>query len=297
MQHQKEEIAVQAVEFIIRRLDKMCYEREDGAHPARSPFNCFFYLTRGTVLVDIGEKTYFIQADDLVFIPAGQFFKVRYYENSQGFMGGFSPNCILGADIQANLLSRFAFLRLWGNPKINLDPLSSARINALLQRLYEEVQQDVTDREIIKAYLNAVLVEADVIYRQALQYKTNLKDEENYGSSSEVLSIKFLDMLFHAPDAQKKLPVAEYAGKLNITPNHLNKVVKRATGKNPSEWIEEAIMVKAKLLLKNTGKPLSEIASELGIDDQSYFTRRFKLHEGITPTQYRSQSASRQKND
>ena len=52
-------------------------------------------------------------------------------------------------------------------------------------------------------------------------------------------------------------------------------------------------MVKAKMLLRNTSKPLSEIASELGIHDQSYFTRRFKLHQGITPTKFRSQSSSR----
>ncbi|MBQ5803814.1 MAG: AraC family transcriptional regulator [Bacteroidales bacterium] len=280
-----------SVGFTIHKLDKRCYERQDGAHPARSPFNCFFYLSEGTVLVDIGERTCFIQADDLVFIPAGQIFKVRYYEESRGFMGGFHSNCILGADLEANTLSRFNFLRIWGNPKINLDSLTSSHINALFQRIYEEMLLEAPDQEIIKAYLNAVLVEADAVYKRVLQHKKTHIEEENFCSSNEALSNRFLDMLFHASDSQKKLPVADYAGKLNITPNHLNKVVKRVTGKNPSEWIEEAIMVKAKFLLRNTGKPLGEIASELGIDDQSYFTRRFKLHEGVTPTQYRSLSS------
>lgn len=286
MHHNKGEITSHRAEFIIRKLDKMCYERQDGAHPACSPLNCFFYLSKGTVLVDIGEKTYFIQADDLVFIPAGQVFKVRYYENSQGFMGGFHSNYIAGAELDVKALGRFTFLRLWGNPKINLDTLGSTRIGSLFQRVYDEVQLKLPNQEIIKAYINAVLVEADAIYQRFQQHKQN--GGECYGSSNEMLSNRFLDMLFHAHDSQKKLTVTEYAGKLNITPNHLNKVVKKVTGKNPSEWIEEAIMIKAKLLLRSTGKPLSEIASELGIDDQSYFTRRFKLHEGVTPTQYRN---------
>ena len=79
----------------------------------------------------------------------------------------------------------------------------------------------------------------------------------------------------------------DYAAKLNISPNHLNKVVKGTTGKSTSNWIEEAIMLKAKMLLKCTGLHLSEIAAKVGIMDQSYFARKFKQHEGITPSEYR----------
>ena len=283
-------------EFIIRKLDKRCYERQDGAHPASSALFCFFYLKEGSVLVDIGQNTFFIQADDLVFIPAGQMFKVRYYENSRGFMGGFHPEIVAGTTLETNSLGRFPFLRLWGNPKIILDAVSSEYINNLFQRIYEETQNQLPNKEIIRAYLNAVLIEADAIYKKG-QQKSGHNGVGVCGGSGDMLSNRFLDMIFHAPEAQKKLPVTEYAKRLNITPNHLNKVVRGVTGKSPSEWIEEAIMVKAKLLLKNSTKPLSEIAMELGIDDQSYFSRRFKLHEGVTPTAYRSLSSSRQIND
>ena len=65
------------MKFVIRRLNKSCYERQDATHPARSPLHCFFYLSEGSVLVDIGGATYFMQEDDLIIIPAGQIFKVR----------------------------------------------------------------------------------------------------------------------------------------------------------------------------------------------------------------------------
>ena len=81
----------------------------------------------------------------------------------------------------------------------------------------------------------------------------------------------------------------DYAAKLSISPNHLNKVVKGNTGKSPSTWIEEAIILKAKMLLKCTNLHLSEVAAKVGIMDQSYFARKFKQHEGITPSEYRQQ--------
>ncbi|MBE6230086.1 MAG: helix-turn-helix domain-containing protein [Bacteroidales bacterium] len=272
--------------FVIRKLDKKCYERQEGVHPARSPLHCFFYLKEGTVLVDIGEKTCFIQADDLVIIPSGQMFKVRYYEGSQGFMGGFHSQCVMGLHQQEAPMNRFSFLRVWGNPKIVLGREASARINTLFERLDQENSLENPNSEIIAAYLTTLLVEADAIYSRQISASGN--------GGGEPLCNRFLDLLFRSDDMQIKQPVTAYAARLNITPNHLNKVIKGVTGKSPSEWIEEAIMVKAKMLLRNTSKPLSEIASELGIHDQSYFARRFKRHEGITPTLYRSKSSSRQ---
>ena len=272
--------------FVIRKLDKKCYERQEGVHPARSPLHCFFYLKEGTVLVDIGEKTCFIQADDLVIIPSGQMFKVRYYEGSQGFMGGFHSQCIMGLHQQEAPMNRFSFLRVWGNPKIVLGREASARINTLFERLDQENSLQNPNDEIIAAYLTTLLVEADAIYSRQISAPGN--------GGGEALCNRFLDLLFRSDDMQIKQPVTAYAARLNITPNHLNKVIKGVTGKSTSEWIEEAIMVKAKMLLRTTSKPLSEIASELGIHDQSYFARRFKRHEGITPTLYRSKSSSRQ---
>ncbi len=66
-----------------------------------------------------------------------------------------------------------------------------------------------------------------------------------------------------------------------------DKVVKKATGKSPSVWIDEAVIQKAKLLLRTTSVPLSEIAARVGIMDQSYFARKFKQYQFITPSEYR----------
>ena len=251
--------------FVIKRLNKGCYERQDETHPARSPLHCFFYLSEGSVLVDIGDATYFIQEDDLVIIPAGQAFKVRYYENSKGYMGAFHTT---GTD-------GFNFVKVWENPKIVLNKQGSERIAMLLERMCQECEQMECNDKIIKAYLMAFLAEADSFYEQS---NANLKEH------NDTISNKFLELLFHS---KLNSTVTDYARSLNITPNHLNKVVKGATGKSPSVWIEEAIMQQAKHLLRTTSLSMGEISAQVGFLDQSYFARRFKKHQGITPREYR----------
>jgi AraC family transcriptional regulator, transcriptional activator of pobA len=74
---------------------------------------------------------------------------------------------------------------------------------------------------------------------------------------------------------------------LNITPNHLNKLVKTITGKSPTKWIDDTLVLEAKVLLYQTSLTINEVASEIGIYDQSYFSRLFKKYEGITPLEFR----------
>lgn len=251
--------------FVIKRLNKGCYERQDETHPARSPLHCFFYLSEGSVLVDIGDATYFIQEDDLVIIPAGQAFKVRYYESSKGYMGAFHTSGTEG----------FNFVKAWENPKIILTKQGSERIAMLLERMCQECgQQDCNDK-IIKAYLMAFLAEADSFYEQS---------NASLLKHNDTISNKFLELLFHS---KLNMSVADYAKSLNISPNHLNKVVKGVTGKSPSVWIEEAIMQRARHLLRTTSLSMGEISAHVGFLDQSYFARRFKKHQGMTPREYR----------
>ncbi len=94
-----------------------------------------------------------------------------------------------------------------------------------------------------------------------------------------------MEMVF-APN-QRKMSVADYAVLLNVTPNHLNKAVKGATGKSVLEWIDESLMMSAKMMLRNTDLTISEVAERLGILDPSYFARRFKQLTKISPSEFR----------
>lgn len=78
-----------------------------------------------------------------------------------------------------------------------------------------------------------------------------------------------------------------YARLLHITPNHLNKTVKQLTGKTPTRWIDETLVLEAKMLLYQTGLSIGQVAEDIGMQDPSYFSRMFKKYEGVTPLAFR----------
>ncbi len=78
-----------------------------------------------------------------------------------------------------------------------------------------------------------------------------------------------------------------YATKLCVTPNHLTVTVKEATGKTAGEWIDETVILEAKVLLQNTALTIAEISDSLHFADQSTFGKFFKNLTGLSPVAYK----------
>lgn len=83
--------------------------------------------------------------------------------------------------------------------------------------------------------------------------------------------------------------VTAYAEKLCITPKHLSSVVKEISGRTAGDWIENYVIMEAKVLLKTTDLTIQEIAVNLNFANQSFFGKYFKHHTGVSPSAYRKQ--------
>ncbi len=82
--------------------------------------------------------------------------------------------------------------------------------------------------------------------------------------------------------------VAEYAKLLNKAPKTLSNLFKKIGSKSPLQHIQDRIMLEVRRLLRYTDMPVSEIGYEVGFNDVQGFSRFFKKHEGISPSQFRS---------
>ena len=78
-----------------------------------------------------------------------------------------------------------------------------------------------------------------------------------------------------------------YAERMNISPQYLSRLVFEASGAAASDWINRAVTLQAKLLLRSSGLTVEQIAEELNFSTTPYFCRFFKREVGITPTEYR----------
>lgn len=72
-----------------------------------------------------------------------------------------------------------------------------------------------------------------------------------------------------------------------LSQRQFSRKVKLLTGLDTSHYIQAKRMLKARHLLVDTDLPIQEIYMKCGFDNPSYFSRVFRLHVGVSPTDYR----------
>ena len=86
---------------------------------------------------------------------------------------------------------------------------------------------------------------------------------------------------------KKQHNVKFYAGKLCITTQYLSSILKEQSGRSASQWIQEALIIEAKGLLKSPRINVQQVADKLNFPDQSTFGKFFKKHTGLSPMAFR----------
>ena len=85
----------------------------------------------------------------------------------------------------------------------------------------------------------------------------------------------------------KTIDIDSLARTAELSPYHFARSFKQSEGVTPHSYVVERRIAKARELLTGTGRPLSEIALEVGFADQSHFARRFRQTVGVSPGQFR----------
>jgi AraC family transcriptional regulator, transcriptional activator of pobA len=245
--------------------------------PTRASTHTIIFLTSGVATMKIGFHQVEIHKNECLVVPAGQVFGYDKYEVNKGFLCSFDNDVLLGKIGSNDLLKEFDFLNIWGNPIIKLDLETAKSVKQTFQRVFDKYAENgLKSLNVIQSHFIAALCELQLIYKPLSNSKSK---------SAVTLTNKFKELV-HKHIRVKHL-VTDYASMLNVSPNHLNKCIKEVTQKPASKWIDETLVLEAKVLLFQTNNSINEIASELGIYDQSYFSRLFKKYEGTTPIEYR----------
>jgi AraC-like DNA-binding protein/ligand-binding sensor protein len=127
--------------------------------------------------------------------------------------------------------------------------------------------------------------------------------DELYLLLNEVM-IKYIDSIFRNDDIKhidvihkvvdyisqnysKKITLEDVAAHVYLSASYLSKIFKQEMGRNFTSYLNEIRIEKSKTLLLQNLK-LVDIASLVGFEDQSYFTKVFKRITGLSPRQYRA---------
>ena len=83
--------------------------------------------------------------------------------------------------------------------------------------------------------------------------------------------------------------LTELAEQLHYDLYSLSREIKRKTGKNYTQLVQEKRLAQAAFLLKNTDRNVDDIANAVGYENMGYFHRIFKAAFGVSPRKYRMQ--------
>lgn len=227
-------------------------------HPYNLSLFAYAYLTEGEVLVEVDGQNLLVSAGQFILIPENHSILIRHFKDCKGVDGSFILDFLKDASYPVLHADQPIVQSFWFDDAVF--------IGALMQRMITAYE----DKD--KAFLQSGM---DLVLGQ-------LRPKSGMAAVPE----KFLQLVFDR--GKMPLSVSEYADKLHVTANYLNKTVKTHTHRTAIDWIEIARLNMAKQLLKDPSVPIVEVASRVGLEDQSYFSRFFKKKTGLTPSQFRN---------
>jgi ligand-binding sensor protein/AraC-like DNA-binding protein len=91
----------------------------------------------------------------------------------------------------------------------------------------------------------------------------------------------------------RALSLTEAAATTHWSPGHLSKLFRSVTGSTFVSYVTAWRISRAQLMLASTEMPVQKVAAELDFHQVNYFSRVFRAHTGLTPSEYRRQCSSR----
>lgn len=108
----------------------------------------------------------------------------------------------------------------------------------------------------------------------------------NQDESSESRRIQKVMNFLHA-NYQKEIRLADVAAHVNMSEVSFSRFMKKRTGKNYIEYLNDLRLGFASRFLVDTTKSVAEISFECGFNNLSNFNRIFKKRKGMTPKAFR----------
>lgn len=92
---------------------------------------------------------------------------------------------------------------------------------------------------------------------------------------------------FMRENLSKRLTLADIARHVNYSPSHFSAVFSQRTGYAPVNYFNQLKIQQASTYLDFTDMKITQICPRLGIDDPYYFSRLFRKHMGMSPSDYK----------
>lgn len=243
-------------------------------------------LVKGRYKVEYADKVIQIEKNGLLFAtPHIPYHHILLDGNHQGNFCVFTADFLLPSK-SGLVLDELPLFRPGGCPVFGITEEQAVE----LELIYRKMQLELTGNyrykfDLIRNYLIELLH-----YGQKLQPPATLVITHHAAARITSLFLELLERQFPITTPQQGIALRttkDYADRLALHCNHLNKALKEVTGKTTKEHIGNRLMQEAKFLLRNTDWSIAEIAYSLGFEYPSHFSGFYKKHTNYAPSEFR----------
>jgi AraC family transcriptional regulator, transcriptional activator of pobA len=264
-------------EFEIFRFDEIEEPNVEDLH--KHTFYEVMWVEKGKSRQVIDYVDYEISPGSLFFISPGQ---LHIFEEWRPVSGGcivFTEDFFLLNYQDKDKLFELSFLdNFYSHPVLHPTKPKFLEIKRTIDLITEEKKRKNYLPSVAQALLHVLLTQIQRCIDDQSESVVSKKYLVLYKKFKNLIDLNFTE----------NISVSEYASKLAITQHHLNFVAKDVTGKTATEVIRARSILEAKRLLSFSNHSVSEIASQLGYFDSSYFAKLFKAETGNTPLEFKS---------
>ena len=240
---------------------------------------------------------------ELVFIKNGKgqlhidSSKTDYSDGVLVFLAGDIPHADFGnRENEDNEEIVIQFNKEFLDEKLKVFPEFS-RINTLIRNsrhvlvFKPEIKQKLESKFRIFKTLNdqgKLINLLDILHQLSLETEYQMLRKHNSWENFKRDDIIRLEQVFEYINNKyaQHITVEEIAAQLGLTANSFCRFFKKMTQKRFIGFVNEFRVQKAVELLNESNYTISDVMFKSGYNDASYFTRQFKKHQGMTPTEY-----------
>lgn len=246
-------------------------------HTHSHNFYLLVFFTKGSGLHVVDFTPYEIKPGTVYLLKPGQVHSWQLSDDIDGYIIFYSRE-IYNLYFGKKKIEDYPFFNTPENaPEIVLNSFQINKITTYFNLLSEESRQNgLMKSDKLLNLIDLIHLELSGIYMTA----------GNHEMHPYHLKIKILENLITEHYKQYKLP-SFYAGKMNISLKHLNRICKQVLNTTATDFIYGKILLESKRLLAIPEKTISETANELGFENHAYFTLVFKKYSGMTPQQFK----------
>lgn len=121
------------------------------------------------------------------------------------------------------------------------------------------------------------------------------KASDYISMASDANSVVWKIKQFIKENLSEQLSRKQISASVFLSPDYVSRVFRLETGIQLSEYIAKVRMAEACHLLESTDLPIGEIAYKTGFCDAAYFSKVFRIRNGVTPTQYQAEYLEKSK--